>query len=323
MEKEIKQRLLWVKLFEEKNDAGLVCRRCGISRPTLRKWYRRYLESGLAGLAGRSCKPFSSPQKKITVELENLVLELRLNRKIGARRIRTELKRLHEIDLSVASIHKILTGHQVKPLIKLRKKKDYIRYQRPTPGERVQLDTCQIAPGLIQYTAIDDCTRYRVLRVFPRRAAMYSLIFLEAVIEEMPFPIQRIQTDRGKEFFALKVQQMLCEYGIKFRPNKPASPHLNGKVERSQKTDKIEFYATIDLPCEELDRLLAEWQHYYNWERPHSSLGGSSPMERYFELAKETPFLDEVLAMYDDSKERVQEQNYALNSALRKLKQSL
>ena len=51
MEKEIKQRFLWVKLFEEKNDAGLVCRRCGISRPTLRKWYRRYLELGLAGLA--------------------------------------------------------------------------------------------------------------------------------------------------------------------------------------------------------------------------------------------------------------------------------
>ena len=116
---------------------------------------------------------------------------------------------------------------------------------------------------------------------------------------------------------------MLREYGIKFCPNKPASPHLNGKVERSQKTDKIEFYATIDLPCEELDHLLAEWQHYYNWERTHSNLGGSSLMERYFEQAKEIPFLDEVLAMYDGSKERVQEQNYALDSALRKLKQSL
>jgi len=63
----------------------------------------------------------------------------------------------------------------------------------------------------------------------------------------MPFPIQRIQTDRGTEFFAYKVQETLHELGIKFRPNKPASPHLNGKVERSQKTDKIEFYATVDL----------------------------------------------------------------------------
>ena len=185
------------------------------------------------------------------------------------------------------------------------------------------MDTCQIAHGFIQYTAIDDCTRYRVLRLFSRKTAAYSLIFLEAAIEEMPFPIQRIQTDRGREFFALKVQEMLHEYGIKFRPNKPASPHLNGKVEHSQKTDKIEFYATIDLTCTNLDTLLAEWQHYYNWERPHSSLHGKTPMERYFELVDKTPFSDEVLDSYDPAKERIQEQNYALDFALRKLKQSL
>ncbi len=41
------------------------------------------------------------------------------------------------------------------------------------------------------------------------------------------------------------------QHGIKFRPNKPGSPHLNGKVERSQKTDKSEFYATVDIDSEE------------------------------------------------------------------------
>jgi len=34
------------------------------------------------------------------------------------------------------------------------------------------------------------------------------------------------------------------DYTIKFRPVKPASPHLNGKVEPSQRTDLEEFYAT-------------------------------------------------------------------------------
>lgn len=106
----------------------------------------------------------------------------------------------------------------------------------------------------------------------------------------MPFPIQRIQTDRGREFFACKVQEKLKIHGIKFRPNKPASPHLNGKVERSQKTDKTEFYATVDLASEDLDSLLAEWQHYYNWERPHSAHHGKTPMERYFEMAEQTPY---------------------------------
>lgn len=139
----------------------------------------------------------------------------------------------------------------------------------------------------------------------------------------MPFPIQRFQTDRGREFFAVKVQEKLKEYGIKFRPNKPASPHLNGKVERSQKTDKAEFYATIDLAANDLSDLLAEWQHYYNWERPHSAHNGKTPMERYFELAEQTPYSDAVQTSYQPSEEHVQEQNYKLELELRKLKRCL
>jgi transposase InsO family protein len=65
-------------------------------------------------------------------------------------------------------------------------------------------------------------------------------------MEQFPFPIQRIHTGRGLEFFAEKVQQKLMSLGIKFRPNKPGSPHLNGKVEPSQKTDLEEFYAIAD-----------------------------------------------------------------------------
>lgn len=42
------------------------------------------------------------------------------------------------------------------------------------------------------------------------------------------------------------------EYHINFRPIHPGSPHLNGKVERSQRIDLDEFYATIDLNDPEL-----------------------------------------------------------------------
>ena len=126
------------------------------------------------------------------------------------------------------------------------------------------MDTCKIAPGLYQYTAIDDCTRVRVLALYSRRSAANSLLFLEKVLEEMQFPIQRIQTDRGLEFFAYKFQDRLKEYAIKFRPIKPRSPHLNGKVERSQRTDLEEFYPTVDLKDPFLHEKVAEWQDYYN-----------------------------------------------------------
>ncbi len=88
----------------------------------------------------------------------------------------------------------------------------------------------------------------------------------------MPFPIQRLQTDRGLEFFAYKFQEQLKNYAIKFRPIKPRSPHLNGKVERSQRTDLEEFYATVDLKDPLLSDKLDDWQWYYNEFRPHGSL---------------------------------------------------
>jgi len=323
MNKEIKQRLVWVKLFEETKDAGLVCRRCGISRPTLRKWWKRYLEQGIDGLNSLSKRPLNSPNTKINPEIEGLILQMRSARNLGARRLQTELMRLHDISLSLATIHKVLKLHQVKPIIKFRRKADYVRYSRPLPGDRVQMDTCKLAPGLYQYTSIDDCTRYRVLRIYNRRTAANTLDFLECVIEEMPFPIQRIQTDRGLEFFAEKVQKKMMEYGIKFRPNKPGSPHLNGKVERSQKTDKSEFYATVDINSDNLQEKLAEWQHYYNWMRPHSALKGKTPMEKYFELSEETPFSDEVQKQYKTSNERIQNANYKRDLAIAKLKLSL
>ncbi len=95
MKLETKARLKWIKLYEKTGNAGLVCRRCGIPRPTLRKWFRRYNESGLEGLHDKSRKPHRSPNKKVTKEYETLILDLRKKKKLGARRIQNELIRNH------------------------------------------------------------------------------------------------------------------------------------------------------------------------------------------------------------------------------------
>lgn len=324
MDRQVKARLKWVTLYEEQQDAGYVCRHCGISRPTLRKWYKRYQSLGVDGLQDQSRKPHNSPNRKISKEVEEWIIDFRLNRNLGARRIQTELFRLYNYHLSLASIHKILVKHQVKPIKKLRRKNKYKRYSRPIPGDRIQIDTCKIAPGIYQYTAIDDCTRWRVLDIYKRRTANNTLSFLDKMIEEFPFPIQRIQSDRGLEFFAQKVQERFIEYGIKFRPVKPASPHLNGKVERSQKTDLEEFYPTVDLSCfESLREELACWQFYYNWQRPHGALKGKTPAQIDSELADKTPLQEEVSALYEPSKEHIQLANYYQEMQLRKLKGSM
>jgi transposase InsO family protein len=223
----------------------------------------------------------------------------------------------------LATIHKILSRHNVKPLKPYRRKKSYKRYQRPIPGDRVQMDTMKVAPGLYQYTAIDDCSRFRVLGLYKRRTAANTLLFIERVLEEMPFPIQRIQTDRGTEFFAIKVQKYLLSQSIKFRPIKPGSPHLNGKVERSQKTDLSEFYPTVDLSDPDLEQRIEEWQFFYNWYRPHGSLKGQTPMDTACDLLKKTPYRGDVYETYDPSNEDVQERNYRLEMKIKKLKRSV
>ena len=134
-----------------------------------------------------------------------------------------------------------------------------------------------------QSTTAQECECWRCFRVAPPRT---HFCFWELVIEEFPFPIQRIQTDRGREFFAYCFQEKLMEYAIKFRPVKPASPHLNGKVERSQRTDLEEFYPTVDLKAPDLSVRLREWQDHYNHYRPHGSLAGRTPWEVWWERGK-------------------------------------
>jgi len=95
-------------------------------------------------------------------------------------RIQRELAGLYGTSLSVATIHRALSRSHVKPLRVQRGKAHHKRYARPIPGERVQMDTCEIGPGLYQDTAVDDCTRYRGLALFQRPTAANTLEFIDS-----------------------------------------------------------------------------------------------------------------------------------------------
>ena len=80
-------------------------------------------------------------------------------------------------------------------------------------------------------------------------------------------------------------------------PTDPATcTPLNGKVERVQRTALEESWPTVDLGDPELEYRLAEWQHFYIWDRPHGSLGGRSPIDRVCDLLREAPTGEEIAA---------------------------
>lgn len=109
-----------------------------------------------------------------------------------------------------------------------------------------------------------------------------------------------MQTDLGTEFFNDMFQEELMCHFIKFRPIKPRSPHLNGKIERSHLTDKAEFYRFI--PKTERGLHLApqvlKWQHFYNHKIPHASLKGKTPSEKLSEVEHLIPIQPDVTAKY-------------------------
>ena len=93
-------------------------------------------------------------------------------------------------------------------------------------------------------------------------------------------------------------------------PTDPATcTPLNGKVERVQRTALEESWPTVDLGDPELEYRLAEWQHFYIWDRPHGSLGGRSPIDRVCDLLREAPTGEEIAANYDPNREFILPRN--------------
>jgi hypothetical protein len=67
---------------------------------------------------------------------------------------------------------------------------------------------------------------------------------------------------------------------------RPATPRLDGKVERSHRIDADEFYRLLDGVVIDdtglFNERLREWENLYNFNRPHGGLGlgGQTPYER-------------------------------------------
>ena len=160
----------------------------------------------------------------------------------------------------------------------------------PQPGHRLQLDVkfLERIPGsrrrLYQFTAIDDCTRIRVLKVYDACNQRTAIRFIDEVLNRLPFRVLVVQTDNGAEFQS-EFHWHLESQDIRHVYIRPRTPRLNGKVERSHRVDDQEFYQLLDQngisdDIHLFNEKLREWEDYYNYHRPHGALDGQTPYER-------------------------------------------
>jgi transposase len=130
-----------------------VAERFGVSRQAVHRWVGWYRDEGLAGLAGRSSRPRSSPGQTAP-EVEAAICELRRSHpRWGARRIEFELGRngCPGRIPSRITIHRVLARHGLVDAVpRRRRREDYRRWQRAVPMELWQLDIVdgvQLADG--------------------------------------------------------------------------------------------------------------------------------------------------------------------------------
>ena len=84
---------------------------------------------------------------------------------------------------------------------------------------------------------------------------------------------------RGGEFQAL-FHWHVADLGMEHVYIEPRTPQLNGKVERSHRTDKDEFYQLLTYQDDvALEKKLAVWERFYNFNRPYGTHGGKTPYE--------------------------------------------
>ena len=165
------------------------------------------------------------------------------------------------------------------------------------PGEIIQLDTFSLSPGhgrptLKHFTACDPVAKWACAQACRRATAHNAKRFLDKLQHHMPFPIHAIQVDGGSEFKA-DFKRECHNRGIQLFELPPRSPELNGHVERNNGAWRYEFYATWDLPNDDLDdinRWIDAFADEFNTLRPHNALDGQTPAEYLLSLtAKETP----------------------------------
>lgn len=264
------------------------CRYFGISRETFYDWKKRYAAKGDAGLVNSKPCP-QNPRLRVPKPIEDKILYLRSKYHFGPARIAWSLDRYFGMKVSSSGVYHVLrrNGMNVLPKGKrTRAVKSFKRYEKRVPGHRVQIDvkflTFQKEGRKIkryQFTAIDDATRARVLRVYERHTQANAIDFVDHVRQTFPFRIHTIQTDNGHEYQA-KFHWHCEDLGIRHVYIKPRSPHLNGKVERSHKTDGQEFWQLVDYVDDvDIREKLKEWEVYYNCHRPHAALKGKAPFE--------------------------------------------
>ena len=297
-----KKVILFLMAFRYQN-ISLACLKLGYQRSYFYFWFNRLQEANfdIRSLEERSRRPGSHP-KKTPIEIVDKIISLRKQTNYGPDRLQYHLEQLHNIHLPRSTIGHILKRENLIPPKRLKHRKKHLkRYQEPNPGDKVQADVKYVpyrvkAQQHYQYTAIDDCTRWRFAKIYYDLSVNNTEEFLKELIRAAPFKIKTIQTDNGIEFTYKFVSDPKCmdkepkehpldtlckKHNIHHKLIPLGQCEINGKVERSHRIDEEEFYRLKTYTSlKKLQLAFNQWILYYNHKRPHAGIDKMTPIQK-------------------------------------------
>lgn len=128
---------MFMALTSNGSSVTLAADRYGVSAATVRKWLGRFLAEGPSGLADRSSRPNASP-RSISAATALTIIELRKKRM-------TQMRIAHYLGLSKATVSRVLNRAGLSRLSDLEPVEPIVRYEHAHCGDRIPLDTKQLA----------------------------------------------------------------------------------------------------------------------------------------------------------------------------------
>ena len=267
-----------------------LCREYEISRPTGYLWLRRYQSAGsVKGLAEHSRRPLRSPRRTAD-EIAAAVLAVRDEKGWGGAKIAKVLARQGR-QVSAVTAQRILkrAGRVAKPAVH----KATQRFAREQCNELAQMDfkgEYTLPEGkCYPLSLLDDCSRY-LHGLWPLRSTAGEGVkqSLEGYFRAAGVPLSLL-LDHGTPWFSLRnahgltwLAVWLLKQGVLLRYSGVGHPQTQGKVERFHRTLKMRTrHRGLPITMGEWERWALEFQHEYNYERPHEALQMKTPGEVY------------------------------------------
>lgn len=285
--------------LEEGFDLKLVARELGVCADSVREWVRRYKKCGRAGLEPQTGLRKPGKPKLPPLVKQQIVAIKNQHPGFGVRRIAHWLRRTLFLPASPETVRKTLHQHRLMPKTKPpRPPKNPPKprfFERATPNQMWQSDIFSFRlDGQNAYLIgfIDDHSRYMVgLGLFRSQTGENVLEVYRTAVGEYGVPKEML-TDNGRQYASwhgkTRFQQELAKDRIHHIRSAPHHPMTLGKIERFWRTIWQEFLVRAQFDSfESASERVRLWLKYYNHKRPHQSLEGLVPADRFFAIQKE------------------------------------